>query len=408
MISFITDLREPLLALQRSLLRSLYPALLRPDLISASDIKEVLYKQVPQQQQGGAGGAHLEEEGTTADFFESMVSDAQTNFSSSWSKLVRVGEDGDICWAGYKDTTLLDVISRGLDCRDIEDKRRGDFDPSHRLAIYTDNAEDLAGAAPGVQGTYTPPAAGDEAAGDDEAAATTTTTTQMSYRGCAGPPRFISVVSQMDVLDLMVKSQDSLGAFPGVCTLEELGCVDVWDTITVDSTLPAAASFALMHNACVSGVAVLDASRRFMIGNLSLSDICAVGSVDELASLAMPTGDFLKQKVWRHRAASPKSGNGAEAEGTASGDDQMLDGSYGIASGDDQMLDGSWRPPVMLPRTASLLSAMQTMATAKVHRVWVSDASGRGVPVGVITVTDVMRVFALDPESSEGRARLTW
>ena len=47
------------------------------------------------------------------------------------------------------------------------------------------------------------------------------------------------------------------------------------------------------------------------------------------------------------------------------------------------------------------------MSRNRVHRVYVCD-SARAPPRGVCTATDVMRVFALDPETAEGRARLTW
>jgi hypothetical protein len=29
-----------------------------------------------------------------------------------WSKIVRVGDDGDTCFLGFADTTLLDLVSR--------------------------------------------------------------------------------------------------------------------------------------------------------------------------------------------------------------------------------------------------------------------------------------------------------
>lgn len=64
-------------------------------------------------------------------------------------------------------------------------------------------------------------------------------------------PRWVSVVSQLDVVDLMVRDADSLGAFPHVNTMERLGFATNWGVVSVTSTLPTAACFAIMHNAQV-------------------------------------------------------------------------------------------------------------------------------------------------------------
>ena len=63
---------------------------------------------------------------------------AATNATNTWLKLSRPGDDGDTCYLGFADTTLLDFVSRGLDARELEDKRVGDFDPSHRIAVFTE------------------------------------------------------------------------------------------------------------------------------------------------------------------------------------------------------------------------------------------------------------------------------
>ena len=51
---------------------------------------------------------------------------AATNATNTWLKLSRPGDDGDTCYLGFADTTLLDFVSRGLDARELEDKRVGD------------------------------------------------------------------------------------------------------------------------------------------------------------------------------------------------------------------------------------------------------------------------------------------
>ena len=45
-----------------------------------------------------------------------------------------------MCFAGFDDTTVLDFVSRGLYCRKLEEKRRGDFEPGHRVAIFAERS----------------------------------------------------------------------------------------------------------------------------------------------------------------------------------------------------------------------------------------------------------------------------
>lgn len=53
---------------------------------------------------------------------------------------------------------------------------------------------------------------------------------------------------------------------------------------------------------------------------------------------------------------------------------------------------GLLRPPVTVLATDSLAVTIELMVTAHVHRVYVVDAGGR--PIGVVTVTDILRVLA--------------
>ena len=63
----------------------------------------------------------------------------------------------------------------------------------------------------------------------------------------------------------MVRDADSLGAFPHVKTMEHLGfATDGWGVVAVSSTLPAAACFAIMHNAQVSAGGGVRESRALL------------------------------------------------------------------------------------------------------------------------------------------------
>ena len=101
----------------------------------------------------------------------------------------------DTCYLGFADTTLLDFVSRGLDARELEDKRVGDFDPSHRIAVFTEPESESSSKTNGH-------GHGDSSDEEDD-----------SYVPDMRP-RWVSVVSQLDVLDLMVQDPDLLGTFP--------------------------------------------------------------------------------------------------------------------------------------------------------------------------------------------------
>lgn len=204
---------------------------------------------------------------------------AATNATNTWLKLSRPGDDGDTCYLGFADTTLLDFVSRGLDARELEDKRVGDFDPSHRIAVFTEPESESSSKTNGH---------GDSSDEDDD-----------SYVPDMRP-RWVSVVSQLDVLDLMVQDPDLLGTFPRTATMESLGLTrGVFSVAAVTSDFSVAGCFALMHNLKVSGIAVLDRHGRFMIGSISGSDLRRVTCANDLADALMSTvGEFLRDRVW--------------------------------------------------------------------------------------------------------------
>ena len=70
--------------------------------------------------------------------------------------------------------------------------------------------------------------------------------------------------------------------------------------------------------------------------------------------------------------------------------------------------DPAWRSRcVSVAPDASLLRAMTVMSEARTHRAYVAS-SPNSRPVGVVTLTDVMRIFAVDSTAEEGDAGLTW
>ena len=288
---------------------------------------------------------------------DELVRDAASELESAWRRVVRVGDDGDACFDAFADTTLLDLLSRGLCNRTLCDKRRGDFEPCHRIVVYGEKRTEADRKARGVEETTT-----------SEKPATT------SWR---------TVVSQLDALELMTRDADALGAFPRVQTMDSLGFARAPGppgVVAVSEDLPAFACFALMNNCDVSGVPVLDASRRRLVDTVSVSDVRLFDSAESLADLAAPIGAFLEKRKRRRRSGRGRGGLGPS---------------------------GSPREPVVVRPGASLLEAMRAMVENGTHRVYVCDEPG-AAPRGVCTCTDVARVFAVDPDSAEGRMRLTW
>lgn len=198
---------------------------------------------------------------------------AAAHAEDAWCARVAPGDDGDACYLGFADTTLLDFVSRGLDNRICDEKRVGDFDPSHRIAVFTE-----------------PESAIEHGSSDDEDDA----------RLPDMRPHWVSVVSQLDVLDLMVSDPDALGSFPATVTMKSLGFArGTFAVAAVESDFSAAGCFAVMRNLGVSGLAVVDRRGRFMIGSISASDVRRVSSAADLAdALSSSAGEFLRDRVW--------------------------------------------------------------------------------------------------------------
>jgi hypothetical protein len=121
--------------LLRQLLRACYPRLLAPDLLSQEDM-EAFFRH---EARGDDERPNVDAEDDD-DEFAALARDAEREFQSAWRAFARVGDDGDVCFAGFDDTTVLDFVSRGLDCRKLEEKRRGDFEPGHRVAIFAERS----------------------------------------------------------------------------------------------------------------------------------------------------------------------------------------------------------------------------------------------------------------------------
>ena len=415
--------------LLRQLLRGCYPRLLAPDLLSQEDVEAFLRGDARGDDARPNVDEKKRDETARSGFsgFAALAADAEREFQSAWRAFARVGDDGDVCFAGFDDTTMLDFVSRGLDCRKLEEKRRGDFEPGHRVAVFAEQPATRRRAA-----RSSPTETNGEAGGDSQslpAVRIREGSPESSFkkkkkqpspppglepgttRGdvvTSGEPatrgvEYLAIVSQLDVIDAMVRDADALGAFVRLKSMADLGFTHDSGVVCVTETLPTAAAFAVANNCEVSATPVLDASRRFLLGSVSVSDARAFRSAEDLRWLNEPVGSFLKRKVWPSRPSMMPT----PTPSAANDDAEKKKAEKAEKTEAPNETRAPFPSAVTVSPRASLLEAMRSMSRNRVHRVYVCD-SARAPPRGVCTATDVMRVFALDPETAEGRARLTW
>ena len=194
-----------------------------------------------------------------------------------------------------------------------------------------------------------------------------------------GKMKVIEIVSQSDVLRALLRDKDAFGTFPAVHTVEELfGRKEV---LTVPSDMPAMAAFALMRNLDISGVPVVDSVSGHMVANLSVSDLRCLRTPDDFDLLGLEAIRFAHAR-WESEAS---------LEGLAqAGAQPPTPGAAGPAQ-----QERSKRPAVVtVPLDASLLHVMECLVRFRVHRVYVEE---KARPVSVVTITDVLRLFSVDP-----------
>lgn len=177
------------------------------------------------------------------------------------------------------------------------------------------------------------------------------------------------------------------------------------EVVSVPASLPAVAAFAVMVNAGVSGVAVVadggggdagSSSPPALVASLGPQDARLLRSPAAFDDLRLPCAEFAAKS--RARAAA--------------------------AAGLDQ------QPPpppfVAVPPSATLRALVRALVAGRAHRAYIVDdregggeggregegegpgkaprpAGGGGNPVGVVTLTDILRLLAVDPaDDNEG------
>ena len=243
--------------------------------------------------------------------------------------------------------------------------RGGRGPPCHRVAVY-----DFEGVEESESGGWG--GCGDGDGGDSESVSAGGSSRALKPTIDPTEIRILAIVSQSDVISFLAKHVDRLGPLAAT-PVADTGAVTS-PVVAVPDSMPAAMAFASMFakGAPVSSAAVL-ASRGpdagTLIANISVSDLRGLRPAG-LAALAAPVLTFLRTK------AAPGAGSGEAAA------------AWGVRAGDSE----ADVRPVSVPPGAPLGEVLRLLDEGRRHRVYVCDASGR--PDGIVTLTDLLRLFA--------------
>ena len=140
-----------------------------------------------------------------------------------------------------------------------------------------------------------------------------------------------------------------------------------------------------MRNLDISGVPVVDSVSGHLVANLSVSDLRCLRTPDDY--------DLLGLEVIRF--AHARWASEANLEGLAQASAPPPTPGTDTAGATQQEL-GKRPAVVTVTMDASLLHVMETLVRYRVHRVYVEE---KARPVSVVTITDVLRLFAVDPNN---------
>jgi CBS domain-containing protein len=142
-----------------------------------------------------------------------------------------------------------------------------------------------------------------------------------------------------------------------------------------------------MRNLDISGVPIVDAVSGHMVANLSVSDLRCLRTPDDFDLLGLEAIRF----------AHARWASEANLEGMAHAGTQPPTPGTDTAAAAAAQPERSKRPAVVtVTLQDSLLHVMETLVRYRVHRVYVEE---KARPVGVATITDVLRLFAVDPNN---------
>jgi len=160
--------------------------------------------------------------------------------------------------------------------------------------------------------------------------------------------KFDRLVTQTDLVRFLYDYRSELGPRVSM-TLEELG-MDLKPVATVNRSDTAIEGFKKVHDAAVGAVAVVGTTTHALFSTLSASDLRGITS-DNINDVFLNVEAFLR-----------KQHHGMVVE------------------------------PVTVRKDAELGDVMRLVVEHHIHRVWVSN--DQGFPIGVVTLSDILAVFA--------------
>lgn len=194
--------------------------------------------------------------------------------------------------------------------------------------------------------------------------------------------RITDIVSQTDVLRLLAaKMGDLAPTDPGLAaSLAAHGLVQGAGRVaTVTADTPTLSVLAQMQRERVSGVGVVAAPGGPLLANLSASDVRGL-TPERFGALALPVGTFLLL-----------------AHGGVTYEDALMDAlPPAVRGGRWAEALGALPPVTCCAPTASLGEAIELLVRCGKHRVYVVEEGG--LPVGVVTPTDVLRAIIPAPQ----------
>jgi len=164
----------------------------------------------------------------------------------------------------------------------------------------------------------------------------------------------VGIISQSDIIRFLSKNKSCLDPLRNR-SLEKLGLLG--EVVTVSAQEPVINVFSELYMRGITGMGVVDSNGK-LIGNVSASDLRGLQWFD-FASLTLSVQDFLTSAKARTVARECHSMHMRVVE---------------------------------LHPSSTLEELITVFANSRVHRVYICEEK---IPVGVVTLTDVLSVFAI-------------
>ncbi len=225
--------------------------------------------------------------------------------------------------------------------------------------------------------------------------------------------RLSNIVTQSSMLNFINSNLEN-PAIKAFCaqTVEELGLAKPQKMVCVPITNKAVDAFYMIQKHRVTGVPIINKDGT-LVGNVSARDIRSmVGSPDKFDRLFDSLSEFLVDIQTDKKTASvtgapialtpspPPSSSSSSAPASAFGSSTSSSSSEEKSSASKAPVDPTaWSIPMAVTITPrdTLAGVIRLLAAKRIHRVYImgTDAdSGKEKPVGVVTLTDVLRTFA--------------